>query len=215
MYAIHNSKSQAPLLTGLSHLGQYVAAAGLFYHLAPFYAKDDWNTLEWATLDMYAQCLRHLERNEEYVRIAFMILDTSARQTRLRLAQQISLRMYPRGRETPDKKPRNADVARYLDDALQISKSIEHQIVMPMSKYFDKIDIDPFIRHNDSNDGFRLRLRFVSLMPGSFLAHDIRAKLVSAEADQRLEIVLSCRESQPTYLGMYRIFIKCRTDSTD
>lgn len=160
-------------------------AAAYFRQLAPFYAKDEWSDLELLTLDLYAQCLHRLARNEEYVRIGLKILAKTIRNdTAFRQQPQADL-VKPK---TIRQSPQSATVS--LSSILGASKLLKEQIPLPMDIYFDRIDMGTYVRHSPDDDGFQFPLVLRSVLLDSFLAEAVRVQIVSVEEDQRSELWL-------------------------
>ena len=166
-------------------LDDYEVAASYFRQLAPFYAKDNWSASELLALDLYAQCLRHVEQNADYVRISMKMMAK-------RMRGEIAIKHQS---QVNSKKPANG--IQYLHRAtgslsgiLNISKLLEEQVMLPMDSYFDQIDMGIHIRHSADNDGFQFPLILRSLLSESFVADSIRVQIVRTEQDQRSELWL-------------------------
>ena len=65
-------------LTLNSELGDFAAAAMYFGRMASLFAETRWNTVETTMLKMYAQCLKKLNRKDEYLRTLLDLLAKSA-----------------------------------------------------------------------------------------------------------------------------------------
>lgn len=166
-------------------LEDYEVAASYFRQLTPFYAKDDWSDLELLMLDLYAQCLHHMERNEDYVRIGLKVLAKTIR-------SKAAIEQQPQ--ETLTKlanihQPRQCAMGS-LSGILSASKSLKELVSLPMDTYFDPIDMGMYVRHSPDDDGFQFPLVLRSLLPESFLAESVRVQILSVEEDQRSELWL-------------------------
>ena len=160
-------------------------AASYFRQLAPFYAKDDWSDLELLMLDLYAQCLHNLERNEDYVRIALkMMVKTIRSEAAIGQQSQVNSTKLANRRQSPQ------GATGSLSGILSASNSLEEQIPLPMDAYFDRIDMGMYVRHSPDDDGFQLPLMLRSLLPESFLAESVRVQILSVEEDQPFELWL-------------------------
>ena len=166
------------------HLKDYPAAASYFRQLAPFYAQGQWSELELVMLDLYAQCLAHLDRKEEYVSIALKIV-----------AKQVEAYRRSRDDWKADLQKSNSVVTEtsrsYLHGLIAASKSLERQIVAPIERYFEHVFVDPQIRHSDKHDSFhlllKLRLQALEMLP----SEEIRVCLVRTTEEQRSELWLT------------------------
>ena len=182
-------------------LKDYSAAASYFRQLAPFYAKGEWIDLELVMLNMYARCLKYLERNEEYVSIALKILAKQV-QTKEDAPEgpQLGLRLI--GFQGP------AEVDNSLEDILTVSKSIESEFVVAMEDYFGEFELDPCIRHADLGDGFMLQLRLHHIMREDLLVEEVRICLVSVDDNQQAELWVSKVTPQTWRSGWVKVVLE-------
>lgn len=178
------------MLTANSYLEDYAAAASYFHQLAPFYAKNDWSHLETSVLETYAQCLKQLDRNMEYINIALQILAKTVQRHRT-IPQHRTLER----------------ASGHLGDLIAASESLDDHISVPMDSYFRDIGLEPFLRHYESHDGFQLLLRFQNLMPETFEAHKIRVRITTVEKEPRYEIWLATEGVQKLEPGSARVLL--------
>ena len=196
------SRPFATHLIASSLLKDYEVAASYFRQLAPFYAKGDWSGLELITLDLYAQCLRHLERNDDYIRIGLMILAKTARSnSAVRQQPQINSIKLANILQPPQ------SAAGSLSEILSASKLLKEQIPVTMDTYFDRIDMGMYVRHSPDDDGFQFPLVLRSLLPESFLADSVRVQILSVKEDQRSELWLYAN-GQNIETGTSRIWLR-------
>jgi len=132
-------------------------------------------------LDTYAQCLKHLNKTEDYVRIKLKTL-----------AKMIDGR---------SRRPLNG-AAGYLSELISTSKTLDVESSAPMNDYFDCIDISQFIRHFADRDGFELPLRLRSLLPEDLQVESVRVRIVCTEEDQRSELWLATKGPQTIKQGL-------------
>lgn len=165
-------------------LGDHPAAASYFRQLAPFYAKGGWTDVELLMLDLYAQCLRKLERNEEYVGIALKIL---AKQVQVWKSELEEAHVKSLSR----RKIKLGGGVRYLEDAVAVSRSLEKAISVPIDHYFGPVVLDPQICHQDGKDGFLMHLSLQHVMQEDLLVDEVKVCLISVDEDQRSELWLS------------------------
>lgn len=158
-----------------SQMGDYSAAASYFHQLAPYYAKDDWDPLEMSMLNMYAQCLKKISHDEEYVRIGLKMVAKLVRQSRSPLRVQ----------------PIAAYKSLSLSDLISTSKSLGEPITVPLEKYFRDITVDPYPRHYDDHDGFQLQLRLWNGTIGAIEAQQIQVQISNIEEDVHSETWLT------------------------
>ena len=174
-----------------SFLKDYTAAASYFHQLAPFYAKNDWSHLELSVLEMYAQCLKRLDRNKEYIDTALQILAKTV-QCRRTISQHPTLER----------------ASGHLGDLISESRSLNDFISIPMDSYFGDIYLEPFLRHYESHDGFQLLLCFQNLVPETFEAQKIRVRIATVEKEPRYEIWLAAEGIQKLEPGSARVLLR-------
>lgn len=162
-------------------LGDYPAAASYFRQLAPFYAKVGWTDLELLMLDLYAQCLRKLERNEEYVDVALRILAKQVQGWKADL-EEADVKLLSR---------RTRGGVQYLEDAVAVSRSLQKGLSVPIDQYFGEVVLDPQISHKDGKDGFTMHLSLHHILKENLLVDEVKVRLVSVDEDQRSELWLS------------------------
>lgn len=193
------------LLTTHSQLKEYDVAASYFHQLAPFYAKDEWSNLDMVMLNMYAECLSHLQRTEDYVRVALralakMIQNSSGATGKPREGSADSL--------NTAQNPGYTTVS--LKDIMAASTSLEQPVSVSMDQYFDHVGLDKYIQHFSDHDGFALLLKLRSLLPGSLEAQSVRVKLVSAGEEPRSELWLAVDSPQNIRTGHNQIKLRSK-----
>lgn len=165
-------------------VGDYPAAASYFRQLAPFYAKGGWTSLELLMLDLYAQCLNKLERNDEYVGIALKILAKQVQGWKAELDEANVKSLSSR-----TLKPGGG--VRYLEDAVAVSRSLQSGLSVPIDHYFGEAVLDPQIRHQDNKDGFSMHLSLHHVVEENLMVDEVKIRLVGVDEDQRSELLLS------------------------
>ena len=196
------------LLTTHSQLKQYDVAASYFRQLAPFYAKDEWSDLEIVMLNMYAECLYHLQRTEDYVRVASRAL---AKMIQNRWGATGEPRMGSADLLSTDQNPSYTTVS--LKDIIAASTLLEQPVSVPMDQYFDHVVLDKHIQHLTEHDGFALYLKFRSLLPGSLEADSVRVTLTSTGEEQRSELWLTVHGPQIIRAGHNTIKLRSKVSS--
>ena len=160
------------MLKSISHLGDYATGASYFAQLAHLYAQDGWTRLELNMLNMYAYCLKQMNRHEEYI------------QVRLKIVAKLYLQHTPQLLETFGKKTSS------LTDLLLASAALTHQLTVPMGDYFGSISVDPYVRPYEDHDGFCLHLLLANLTSDAIKAHEVRVKLIPVDEDHQTELWL-------------------------
>lgn len=153
-------------------------------------------------LDLYAQCLHHSERNEDYVRTGLRILAKTIRSNTAIPQQPQTDSVKPEKFRRPPQSGTGV-----LSNILSASKLLKEQLPLPMDIYFDRIDVGTYVRHSHDDDGFQFPLMLRSLLPESFLAESVRVQIVSVEEDQRSELWLHAN-GQKIEPGTSRIWLR-------
>ncbi|KAL8850953.1 MAG: hypothetical protein Q9221_004153 [Calogaya cf. arnoldii] len=179
----------------------YASAASYFRQLSSFYYNNDWTRLEIPMLDLYANCLKHLDRRQEFCRIGLQIIaKTTSRQPLLQKPTEIRLHHTP------------INVDHYLQEVVNISSSLEQPVSTPLHLHFEDVRLERYIRHVDGQDGFRMSLQLRNIMSAAVEAQDIRVKLVSLEEEQRFDIWMISQGPQLLQTGMSDVVLQSTTD---
>ncbi|KAL8806583.1 MAG: hypothetical protein Q9182_001230 [Xanthomendoza sp. 2 TL-2023] len=156
---------------------EYSSAASYFHQLASFYYNSDWTRLEIPMLDLYAQCLKYLDRKQDFCRTGLQILaKTSSR-------RYISAEVKSHQQFT--------DVGHYLQDVINASRSLSRPVSAPLHQHFSDVYLDPYIQHCGERDGFCMLLKLQSLMLTAVAAQEIRMRLVSIDEEQSCDLWLT------------------------
>lgn len=145
------------------------------------YAKSNWSDLEITMLDAYAQCLRHLGKVEDYIRIRLKTL-----------AEIIDVRRTIPSNYVPGS----------LAEILNASGALSSEVSAPMDDYFRNVELGKVIHHFGDRDGFELSLKLQSLLPENLQVQSVRARLACTEEDQRTEIWLATERPQVIKPGL-------------
>ncbi|KAI7237475.1 hypothetical protein KC330_g3153 [Hortaea werneckii] len=152
-------------------------------NVLPGYAADGWNSTEAEVLSIYAECLKRLQRTEAYITT---VLDLLAKVCVRRMTRKL-----PHWRfEDAHLDTEAVDVSGLMPEICAMSTRLSHQIVRPMSDYFGGIVLDSEVRHHNDCDGFKLELRFNSLLADELDFDECKARLVSVN-DSAQEVWLS------------------------
>jgi hypothetical protein len=191
-----------------SELGDYAAAAMYFGRMASLFAETRWNTVETTMLKMYAQCLKKLNRKDEYVRTLLDLLAKSA-------ASRLSMRSSFKRAEAVDTNKMPKD---WLNDDKVDTTGVFRQLIaysaqLPkdknplMAKYFCDIVVEPYVRHFDNKDGFQLRLQFRHILEDDIEIDQARVRLTSATGAQGKEIWLERSRPIEVKKGLCRLWL--------
>lgn len=189
-----------------SELGDFAAAAMYFGRMASTFADSRWNTVETMMLKMYAQCLKKLNRKDEYVRTLLDVLAKSAASERSKGSRESlqALTMQMPDHWLDDDK---VDTAGIFAGMAEYSQQLPYDINVPMTKYFNDVAVEPYVRHYDDKDGFQMRLQFRHLLDDEVTLDKARVHLVEAGSGQGKDIWLESTEATPVAKGTCRIWL--------
>ncbi|KAL4880851.1 trafficking protein particle complex subunit 10 [Aspergillus karnatakaensis] len=152
----------------------YGAAASYFHQIAPFYGNKRWTVLEGIMLEMYARCLKELDRTEEYVRMIVRLLAKYAAHTQAQLSSR---------QKTLDASVIFAEetlVSEYVEELFRASGALQKDISAPLTDFFGDLNVKPVILHYSNRDGFQLQLYLRFLLGKRIDMDSIKVRLVSA-----------------------------------
>lgn len=171
-------------------------------------------------LKMYAQCLKKLNRRDEYTRT---LLDLLAKSAAKKKTIRVSRRsMQPRqilGDMTQDTwlDDDEADTNGLFTELLSYSEQLPYDITVPMSKYFGDIVVEPYVRHYDNRDGFQLRLQVRHLLEDDILVEKARVHLIHATLGPNKDIWVESEDTMIVKKGLFRIWldsnVSCKSKS--
>ncbi|KAF1965893.1 hypothetical protein BU23DRAFT_518972 [Bimuria novae-zelandiae CBS 107.79] len=197
-------------------LGDFAAAAMYFGRMASTFGETGWNTVETTMLKMYAQCLKKLNRKDEFVRTLLEVLAKSA-------ASKRSLTTHKEGGD-PNKKtphlPRDwlnddqVNTSGTLSELVDYSQQLPYDVNVQMAKYFNDVVVEPYVRHFDDKDGFQLRLQFRHLLEDDFDFDQAKVRLIDATSAQGKDIWLESRETARVKKGICRIWLGSNVNTT-
>lgn len=147
-------------------------------------------------LELYAQCLKKLNRTDEYVQTLLLILANIVISARKRITEVFA----EEGILTVDE-PRWRDAKRpsashsttslvttiatgaendgsgsdgLLEELITCSEGLSDAIHVPFSKYFGGVTVNGVIHHSLNRDGFRLQLRFLHVLKDEIAFDKVR-----------------------------------------
>lgn len=162
-----------------------------FGRMASLFAESRWNTVDTTMLKMYAQCLKKLNRKDEYVRT---LLDILAKSVGNKIASRTSFKRASTLKSPIPSKDwlddDNVDTNGVFEELVSFSEHLPYDLSAPMTKYFGEIVVEPYVRHFDDKDGFQLRLQFRHVLEDELEIRKAKIRLVSATPGQGKEIWL-------------------------
>jgi hypothetical protein len=196
-------------------LGDFAAAATYFGRMASLFAESRWNFVETIMLRMYAECLKKLNRKDEYVRTLLEILAKST--TKLKLVRSSSrpanvLKTFDETKYWLDDD--KVDTDGVFQELINFSEQLPYDVSVPMSKYFGDIKVEPYVTHFDAKDGFRLRLQFRHFLDDQIQLKQAKVRLISANSAQGKEIWLESDGPTVVKKGISRIWLGSNVNTT-
>lgn len=175
----------------------YISAASYFHQLATFYYNNDWTRLEIPMLDLYAQTLKHIDRKEDFCQVGLHLLATTTSRERA---------SYVSAEEGVTQEILN--LSHYLQDVLNVSKSLARPLSAPLHHYFGGIFLDPYIHHYEERDGFYMSLKLQNQMPKPLAAHEVQVKIVNVIDEQPCVIWLKTAITELLQPGINEITVQ-------
>lgn len=157
----------------------YNAAASHFHQIAPFYGNKHWNILEGAILEMYARCLKELERSEEYARLLLRLL--------AKFASHAQANLTGHQQKVHGNSSLLLPVSPYVDELFETSGSLQKEVPASLTDFFADLRVDPVVLHYKDKDGFQMQLHLRFLLGPQVDIDAIKVRLVGASGLQSSE----------------------------
>ncbi|KAK4633925.1 Trafficking protein particle complex subunit 10 [Fulvia fulva] len=190
-YAATLSKPAETLLGDIALLKcqqkDYEQAASCFKHIIPLMATDGWNLSEVEALKAYCQCLKSLQRAEDYVRHGLTIL------AKVAVRNKDQARLHPRavaGLGSAQDVP--LDLADLFADLASATEGLQQDVVSPLQNFFSNVKLDTQVIHHADGDGFSLNFSVQHVLGGECEIGEITTRLVNHE-DAAHEVLLRSR----------------------
>ena len=145
--------------------------------------------MEIAVLMLYADCLRTLNRKDEYIRV---VMDIIAKRLELPNASfglnnifflGFSKTSWPINKDS-------TDVKRLLEDVVSFSAQLPYEFTVSMRRYFSNVQFDDQITLFEDRDGFKIGVELCQLLADDLVVDGIRIRLVDSEDRRSKEIWL-------------------------
>ena len=156
-------------------------------------------------LDTYAECLKQLKKEEEYVRIGLKIMAKTIEDCNPFGRQQAN---QPNKFQDPEEGRTN--IGKYLNTVLATSKVLRTEMVALLQDYFDDVRLGEQIQHFPDQDGFEVALYLRSLLPEGLPVQSVEVRILSAEAGHNSEIWLSGKEIEIIRPGKAQISLESK-----
>jgi hypothetical protein len=210
-----NNKSAHAMVADIAlikfYTGNYAAASAYFHKLAPFYSREDWAGLEVSILNMYAQCLKKLERWDEFVKVSLRLLASNATS-----AHQDSESKGNKAAETriTSHGGSNLNASQYLGDLLAASKTLKEPVATPLMNYYSDVHVDSNIKHFEEKDGFKLIFSMKYMISAALVVEQVQLRLVSVGEGPSREIWLSSAASVNMRKGLVKVTVTSNVSCT-
>lgn len=148
------------------------AAADHFQHLLPLSSPDSWESVELEILSTYCECLKDLERREDYVRIALTMI-----------SKNVAMRTEPEARQRRIGSGHTVIGPGLVDlwrDAITASAGFQEEDPHPIRKFFQNVHLNRQVVHEEA-DGFDLSLELTHVLDGDIYFDQASVRLVSVE----------------------------------
>ncbi|KAI1390385.1 trafficking protein particle complex subunit 10 [Hypoxylon trugodes] len=156
------------------HLGDYNSASSYFWRTTPFFGESGWSLLELSMLVMYSDCLKQLQRKEEYVKVMLKLLTKAAAAEKDRQEQKLAFRI---GKDDVDY-PDSEAIKGSLDDLLAATKTLPNELRIPLSSFFSIIEVDGPPEYHQGQDSISINLRINSLLADNLKIDTARVRVV-------------------------------------
>jgi len=211
------TRSAERLMSDLATLkfetGDFAGAAMYFGRVSSMYADQKWSNVETTMLRMHAECLKKLNRKDEYVRVLLQLLAKSASKEKARLVPKVRLPSSTgRSKELP------VDDHRWLDDdfidthtllaeLVESSDGLPYDVQTSMTDFFANVVVEPHIRHFADKDGFQMRLRFRHLLEDDLPIEEASIRLVSTAPGHNREVWVGSEEPLVVKRGFQTLWL--------
>ena len=170
--------SMADLAVLKYHLKDYAAAASYLYRMTPFYGESGWAQIELSMLVMYARCLKELQRKEEYVRVVLKLLSKFAMVESQRLSRNKLTLVGFAEKET------------YLEELFKITKTLQHEVNVPLQNFFSRAEVDGTPRYHPQQDSFSIEIRLRYLLSEDMNIDKAKVRITPVAGDSNRDIWL-------------------------
>jgi trafficking protein particle complex subunit 10 len=135
---------------------------------------------------MQGECLKTLNRRDDYVRLLLGLLAKT-------VARKISpsYKNLVMSSDDFDLESHQIDGQSILAELLTFSTQLPYEVTVKMSTYFTNITVDPYIRHFSNDDGFQIRLRFRHILEDPMRIDQVKLLLSSKSEGFTKQIFLT------------------------
>ena len=174
------------------HLQDYAAAASYFYRMTPFYGESGWAEIELSMLVLYAECLKQLQRKEEYVRVVLKLLSKAAAVENERIRNKAAFKL---GQVNDFHHDAMVPTEPYLEELLQITKTLQHEVQVPLQNFCAYIEVEGTPKYHPEQDSYALQIRLRYLLQEDMTIEKVSVKLGSTGGDLSRDLWLESEGS--------------------
>lgn len=182
----------------------YAGAANFFAKIIPVYSQLQWSLLEQQILMMHAQCLKLLNRRDDYVRMLLGIL-----------AKAVSAKISSRDKKSESRtenfeiETETMDGRSLLNELLSCSAQLPYEVSVEMSSYFQNIRVEPYIQHYEDREGFQLAVKIRSPFHDDLKVDRAAVVLESINELPARTIQLTNNDSNSISKGVFSTWVGC------
>ncbi|TLD31774.1 TMEM1 family protein-like protein [Venturia nashicola] len=169
--------------------GDHDAAVTYLSRVVPAYSEGQWGMIESSLAKVHAECLKKLNRRDDYVQ---MLLNLVARSVS-REKSYLELRQRKRPLANyigPWLDEDLMDTERSLDELILYSEALPYDRYVAMERFFSDINVEPYVRHFKDRDGFSLQIKFRHVLHESLTVDKTVMRLRMADGGSTREISL-------------------------
>lgn len=203
LQSVQSSMSDLAILK--YYLKDFAAAASYFYRMTPFYGDGGWADVELSMLVMYANCLRELQRKEEFVRVVLKLLSKAALVEKERLRRKSTYNKPGWGNIGQEN---NVLVEKYLPELLEITKTLQHEVRVPLHDFFGNTEVDGTVRYHPEMDSMGLQLRLQYLLPDELNIDKAKIRIVPLSGEATREIWLETEGGSSLNRGIVKLSLQ-------
>ncbi|QDS76747.1 hypothetical protein FKW77_001464 [Venturia effusa] len=187
-------------------VGDYVAAATYLSRVAPVYSERQWGMIESSLAKVHAECLKKLNRRDEYVQMLLNLLARSVAREKSYL--ELRQRKRPLASNSGpwlDEDLMATEVS--LNELISFSETLPYERYVSMERYFSDINVEPFIRHFGNRDGCALQIRLRHVLQEQLTVDETTLCLRMADEGITREITFRRGDAVELTIGMNSIAV--------
>jgi hypothetical protein len=169
------------------HVKDYSAAASYFYRMTPSYGESGWSQVELSMLLLYANCLKELQRKDEFVRVVLKLLSKAALAEKATQLRKSTLKI---GRPPNFESEEVLSATSYLKELLETTKTLPHEIRVPLENFFGRLDVDNTANYHPQQDSFTLQLKLLYLLEDDLPIEKAKVRINATFGETNREIWL-------------------------